>query len=225
MANEIKENGRSPFHQFIEAEDTLVVMLDHQAGIMQTVQDIDPLTLRTNVLALAEAAKVFELPVVLSASAPEGPNGPIMPELVEVLPDAPYFPRPGQINAWDNRDVREAIEATGRKTIIMAGTVSSVCLAFPAIDAVANGYRVYGVLDASGTWSKMASDATIARLTQAGVIVTDVLSVMAELQRDWRNPTAEQFAGLYARYLPAYGSLIDSFGAASKAAVGASYGS
>jgi nicotinamidase-related amidase len=192
-----------------------MILLDHQTGIMQTVQDIDPLTLRSNVVALAKTAEVFGLPTVLSASAPEGPNGPLLPELRELHPEAPYVARPGQINAWDNRDFREAVEATGRGTLIMAGTVSSVCLAYPAIDAVANGYRVYGVIDASGTWSRLAEEATIARLTQAGVIVTDTLSMMAELQRDWRNPTAEQFAGLYHDHLPAYGGLMESFAAAT----------
>ena len=206
---------RADVHQFIDPADTALVLLDHQSGILPTVTDLTPAELRNNVVALAKAARAFDLPAVLTSSAPDGPNGPLLPELVATLPEAPNVARPGQINAWDDREFRTAIQATGRRTLIMAGTVSSVCLMFPAIDAVANGYRVYGVVDASGTWSKMASDAAIARLTQAGVIVTDTLSVLAELQRDWRNPTAEAFAGLYHQYLPTYGSTLDSFAAAT----------
>lgn len=217
-APERTARGRSPVHRFVDPADTVLALLDHQTGILQTVTDLDPQVLRGNVLALAKAARVFDLPTVLTSSAPDGPNGPLLPELVDLLPDAPSIARPGQINAWDNRAFREAVQATGRGTIIMAGTVSSVCLMFPAIDAVANGYRVYGVVDASGTWSTMAGDATIARLTQAGVIVTDTLSVLAELQRDWRHPTAGAFAQLYHDHLPAYGSLMDSYAAATKQA-------
>ena len=101
---------------------------------------------------------------------PDGPNGPLIPEIHQAAPHAQFVARQGQINAWDMPNFVKAIEATGRKTLIIAGTLTSVCLAFPCISAKAAGYKVYAVVDASGNWSKMATDLTIARIVQAGVI-------------------------------------------------------
>lgn len=90
-------------------------------------------------------------------------------------PHAQYVGRRGEINVWDSPDFVKAVEATGRKTLILAGTLTSVCMAFPSISAVAAGYKVYAVVDASGNWSKMATDLTVARIVQAGVIPIDTL--------------------------------------------------
>ena len=129
-----------------------------------------------------------------------------------MAPHAQFIPRQGQINAWDMPDFVKAIEATKRKTLIIAGTLTSVCLAFPSISAVAAGYRVYSVVDASGNWSKLATDLTIARLAQAGAIPIDTFAVIGELQKTWNRPEAQDFAELFGDYLvPHYRLLMESY--------------
>jgi nicotinamidase-related amidase len=119
----------------LNKDDAVVLMVDHQAGLISLVQDYTPNEFKNNVLALAASAKFFGLPTILTTSFENGPNGPIVPELKEMFPDAPYIPRPGQINAWDNPDFVEAIRKTGRKQLIVAGVVTDVCVAFVALSA------------------------------------------------------------------------------------------
>jgi len=167
--------------------------------------------LRANVVALAKAAKLAGIPVITTASAPEGPNGPVIPEIREILPQAVYIPRNGEINAWDNPQFVAAVERTGRKTLIVAGTWTSICLAHPSLSAVQAGYQVYAVVDASGTVSKMAQEITLARLQQAGVIPIDTVAVAGELQKSWNRPDAGEWAALYAELAPNYQLLIESY--------------
>ena len=156
-----------------------MLLIDHQSGLFNVVHDIPVADLRRNVTALAKVATFLKIPVITTASVPDGPNGPLIPEIHQLAPHASYVARQGQINAWDMPDFVKAIEETGRKTLVIAATQTSVCLAFPAICAVAAGYKVYAVVDASGNWSKMATDLTIARLAQAGVIPIDTLAVVS----------------------------------------------
>ena len=142
---------------------------------------------KNNVLALANTAKFFDLPVILTTSFEDGPNGPLMQQLIELFPNAPKIARPGQINAWDNDEFVKAIEATGKKQLIIAGVVTDVCVAFPALSAINAGYEVFVVTDASGTFSKQVADAALMRMAHGGVQLMNWFSVAAELQRDWRN--------------------------------------
>src|SRR5207244_7654384 len=132
------------------------------------VLDIDLPTLRAHVTALAKVARLAKIPTFTTASVPDGPNGPLIPEIHKFNPEAVYIARTGQINAWDNPAWVEAIKKTGRKTLLIAGTLTSVCMAFPTFSALDAGYRVFCVIDASGNWSKMATDITAARVTRAG---------------------------------------------------------
>ena len=116
-----------------------------------------------------------------------------------------------EINAWDNPEFVAAVKATGRKTLIIAGTITSVCMAFPAIAAVADGYKVFAVIDASGTYSKMAQEITLARVVQAGVVPMDTAAVASELQRTWNRPDAAEWAEVYTKVFPAYQLLIESY--------------
>lgn len=130
----------------------------------------------------------------------------------EHAPHAVYVPRTGQINAWDNPPFVEEIKKTGRKTVIIAGTLTSVCMAFPAISAVREGYKAYCVVDASGNWSKMATDITIARVTQAGAIPTDTFAIVAELMQTWNRPEGSKFADILANHVcPEYKCLMESY--------------
>jgi nicotinamidase-related amidase len=196
----------------IDPDDAVMLLIDHQSGLFQLVKDMDMLTLRHNVIALAKASRIAKVPTFTTASVPDGPNGPLIPEIHECNPDAIYIPRTGQINAWDNPKWVEAIEHTGRKTLIIAGTLTSVCLAFPAISAVEAGYKVFTVIDASGNWSSMATDITLARVVQAGAIPTDTFAVLAELMVTWNRPDALEFAAIMKEHVvPHYQLLFDSY--------------
>ncbi|MDW3096569.1 MAG: isochorismatase family protein [Alphaproteobacteria bacterium] len=184
-------------------------MIDHQTGLMVGLGDEHPTVLKNNILALSNIAKTIGLPSVVTASLPEGPNGPVMPEIVEIL-EAKVIEREGQINAWDSKAYREAIEKTGRQKIIMAGIVTDVCLLFPALSAIAEGYDVYAVIDASGTWNKTVQEVTIHRLAQAGVKVTTWASVLAEIMNDWRSEHGEALGGVLAAYTTKYGYVMNS---------------
>ncbi len=153
MSTPANFNGQRPV---IDANDAVMLLIDHQSGLFQTVADMPMTELRARAAALASIATLSKLPVITTASVPQGPNGPLIPEIHQNAPHAQYVARKGEINAWDNPDFVAAVKATGRKTLIIAGTITSVCMAFPSISAVAEGYKVFAVIDASGTYSKMA---------------------------------------------------------------------
>ncbi len=199
----------------LSKEDAVVLLIDHQAGLISLVQDYSPNEFKNNVLALAESAKFFNLPVILTTSFEKGPNGPLVPELKESHPNAPYIARPGQINAWDNEDFVKAVKDTGRKQLVMAGIVTDVCVAFPALSAIEDGYEVFVVVDASGTFNKDVRDAALMRMQAAGVQMMSWFSVASELHRDWRNDI-EGLAALLSKYTPNYRSLMTSYFATQK---------
>jgi len=201
----------SPPKVLIDPADTVILLLDHQAGLFQTVKDVPVGELRTNTVILAKLAKIAKCPLITTASEPNGPNGPLMPEIKAAAPDAIYVPRKGEISAWDNEDFVKAVKATGRKTLVIAGVWTSVCVAFPALQAKAEGFKVYFVTDASGDPSPMASQTTVARLAQAGVVPMSTNAVFCELQRTWNRPDAAQYAELYAMYAPNYQAVMESY--------------
>lgn len=195
----------------IDINDIAMLLIDHQSGLFNLVQDMPVSQLRNNIIALAKVATMLKIPVITTASVPEGPNGPVIPEIQQFAPHVKYVPRQGQINAWDVPMFVRAVEETKRKTLVMTGTLTSVCLAFPAICAKAAGYRVYAVVDASGNSSKMATDLTIARLAQAGVIPVDTFAIIGELQQTWNRPDALDYANLFGEHLlPNYRLLMES---------------
>lgn len=126
----------------LNKDDAAVLLVDHQTGLLSLVRDIQPDTFKNNVLALADLANYFKLPTILTTSFEDGPNGPLVPELKELFPNAPYIARPGQINAWDNEDFVAAVKATGKKQLIIAGVVTEVCVAFPTLSALAEEFEV-----------------------------------------------------------------------------------
>jgi isochorismate hydrolase len=134
-----------------------------------------------------------------------------MPEIHQYAPHAVFVPRKGEVNAWDNDDFVKAVRATGRKTLIMAGVWTSVCVMFPALDATAAGFKVYAVMDASGDPSEMSSRTTLARFAQAGVIPTSTNAVLCEIHRTWNRPEAAELAKLYVMTAPNYGAVIESY--------------
>ena len=149
-----KETGKP----LLDPSDTVILLLDHQSGLFQTVKDISLAELRTNTLVLAKLATLLKIPVITTASEPNGPNGPLMPEIHQFAPHAVYVPRKGEVNAWENEDFVKAVRATGKKTLIMSGVWTSVCVMFPELDAKAEGFKVYAVIDASGDPSVIFRD-------------------------------------------------------------------
>jgi len=193
-----------------------LVLVDHQAGLLLGVHDHDQEELRRNVIALTKIAKAYHLPAVITTSADDGPNGALLPEVAAELPDAVVVRRPGEIDAFDNGKFAAAVKATGRQQLIVAGISTDVCVTFAALSAVATGYQVHAVLDASGTWNALASQAAQTRMLSAGVVLNSTVAIAAELQSDWRNNGAQQLAELMAGYaIPFYGSLI-SYAASSR---------
>jgi len=196
----------------IDPNDAVMLLIDHQSGLFQLVADMDMPTLRNNVSALAKVAHLGKIPMFTTASVPDGPNGPLIPEIHKYNPDAVYIPRTGQINAWDNPKWVEAIQKTGRKTLLIAGTLTSVCMAFPTLSALAAGYKVFNVIDASGNWSKMATDITLARCVQAGAMPIDTYAVLAEIMSTWNRADAMEFAAIMVDHIvPHYRLLIESY--------------
>jgi nicotinamidase-related amidase len=200
----------------LNKDDAVVLLVDHQTGLISLVQDFSPNEFKNNVLALADLAKFFNLPTILTTSFEQGPNGPLVPELKEMFPDAPYIARPGQINAWDNEDFVKAIKATGRKQIIIAGVVTDVCVAFPTLSALAEGFDVFVVTDASGTFNTTVQQAAWSRMTQAGAQMMNWFSVACELHRDWRNDI-EGLGNLLSQRIPNYRNLMNSYSAITAA--------
>ena len=193
----------------LDKNDVAVLLVDHQTGLLSLVRDIDPDKFKNNVLALADIAKYFNLPTILTTSFETGPNGPLVPELKEIFPDAPYIARPGQINAWDNEDFVKAVKATGKKQLLIAGVVTEVCVTFPTLSALAEDFDVFVVTDASGTFNEMTRNAAWSRMEQAGAQLMSWFGVAGELHRDWRNDV-EGLGTLFSNHIPDYRNLINS---------------
>ena len=194
----------------LDKSNAAVLLVDHQTGLLSLVRDIDPDRFKNNVLALADLAKYFKLPTILTTSFEDGPNGPLVPELKKAFPDAPYIARPGQINAWDNEDFVKAVNATGKKQLIVAGVVTEVCVAFPALSALAEGFEVFVVTDASGTFNELTRHSAWDRMSVAGAQLMTWFAVACELHRDWRNDI-EGLGTLFANHIPDYRNLINSY--------------
>ena len=194
----------------IDKDNVAVLLVDHQTGLLSLVRDIPPEKFKNDVLALVGLAKAFNLPTVLTTSFEQGPNGPLLPEIKALLPNAPYIARPGQINAWDNEDFVNAIKATGKKQIIIAGIVTEVCVEFPTLSALEEGFEVFVVSDASGTFNQITREAAWNRMSQAGANMMSWFNTACELQRDWRNDV-EGLGGLFSKYIPDYNNLMNSY--------------
>jgi nicotinamidase-related amidase len=191
----------------IARNEAAVLMVDHQCGLIALVRDYTPGEFKNSVLALADMARYFRLPTVLTTSFEEGPNGPIMPELKEMFPDAPFIARPGQINACDNDDFVKAVKDMGRKQLLIAGIVTEVCVAFPALSALEAGYEVFVVTDASGTFDTASREAAWLRMTAARAQLVNWFAAASELHRDWRNDV-EGFGKLLVEHTPIYKALM-----------------
>lgn len=194
----------------LDKDNAAVLLVDHQTGLLSLVRDFDPDKFKNNVLAVADMAEYFNLPTVLTTSFEDGPNGPIVPELKEKFPDAPFIPRPGQINAWDNEDFVKAVKATGKKQLIIAGVVTEVCVSFPTLSAIEEGFEVFVVTDASGTFNEVTRHSAWSRMEHAGAQLMTWFGVACELHRDWRNDI-EGLGALFSNHIPDYRNLMNAY--------------
>jgi nicotinamidase-related amidase len=178
--------GRS--YQRLTADNSVLVLIDHQVGHLLTIKDIDQEELRHNVVASARAARVLGIPVILTSTAPKI-FGPTLPELTDALPGIENIER-SIINAWEDPRIKQAIKETGRQKILFAALTTHVCLAFPSISAASEGYDTYALLDSSGTWNDTLRLSAIAQMQQAGVIISSGFAAFIEIVHDNANPIA-----------------------------------
>lgn len=193
-------------------ENAALVMIDHQTGLLSACRDIPTEQLHNNIVALAKIGKAFALPVVLTQGGHGGENsgGPLMRELVELFPDVSIVDR-HHVNAYDDPKFRQAIKETNRKKLIMAGCTTDVCLAFPAMSAVADGYDVYAVIDASGNWDMLTTMCAVMRMQHAGVIPTNWVGIWGELLRDHENPLDQELMQYVGEAIPALGMVTNNW--------------
>lgn len=179
-------------------ENSALLLIDHQIGTMQLIRTMPFEDAKRFSLALAKAAKILDMPVVLTTSQEDRAQGPLLPELEQILPEAfaARVKRAGIVNAWDDPNFKAAVEATGRKNIVVAGVTTDVCLVFTAIDAVADGYRVQAVMDASGSPYELSEDMSRRRMEDAGVVLTATNTVIAELAQNWSTPQGQELIAL-----------------------------
>ncbi|MDR3565279.1 MAG: isochorismatase family protein [Negativicutes bacterium] len=175
----------------LSRDNAVLLLVDHQVGLISGVRDTTVGDLKHNVVALAKAAKTLGIPVIITATMPEGMWGPTMPELTDALPGVQVLNRT-MINAWDDPAVKAAIEKTGRTQVLIAGVSLEVCAAFPALSAKAEGYDTRVVLDASGTFNDAKRTTGLQRLQGAGVPVTDYATAAVEMLRSNDDPLAHQ---------------------------------
>ena len=171
------------------AENTAMLLIDHQVGTMGWVRSLDLQEMKTNTVVLAKAAKIVGMQVVLTSSMEEAAQGRLMPELEEIFPEAyaGRIRRGGIVNCWEDPDFFNAAKDTECSCLIMAGVTTDVCLAPPAISAVQDGKRVIAVVDASGSPTKMADEIAIRQMEKGGVEVTTTNALIAELASDWSS--------------------------------------
>jgi nicotinamidase-related amidase len=161
-----------------------LLLIDYQPEMIFAVSSIDGVMLINNAVGLAKAAKLFNVPTIMTSIAEKSFSGPIIEQLQNVIPQKPYIDRT-TMNCWEDTRIVDAVKKIGRKKIILAGLWTEVCVAFPALLAIEQGYEVYVVVDACGGTSPVAHKAAIKRMVQAGGTSITWLQFMLELQRDW----------------------------------------
>ena len=176
--------GSSGFTELLNPQNCALLFIDHQPAMTFGVASIDRQTLINNCVGLAKAAKIFSIPTILTAVESKSFSGAIWPQLTSLFPDSKILER-SSMNSWEDAALVAAVKATGRKKLIIAALWTEVCLAFPALCALAEGFQVYAVEDCSGGTSITAHEAALQRITQAGGVRTTWVCTMLEWQRDW----------------------------------------
>jgi nicotinamidase-related amidase len=172
------------YTEFLTAQNALLTLIDYQPAMFFGVQSHDRMLVAHNASILAKAAKLFRIPTILSTVAKDSFSGEFTPEITSLFPGQKVIDRTA-INAWLDKNFRDAVKTAGRKKIIVAGLWTEACVLFPAIDLLRAGYEVYVPTDACGDVSKEAHERSVQRLIQAGAVPITSLQVLFELQQDW----------------------------------------
>jgi nicotinamidase-related amidase len=183
----------SQYNKLYTPQDSAIVFIDHQPQMLFGVSGIDRAAFINNVTLIARAAKEYNVPTVLTAVETEGFSGYVFPQLLDVFPGQPVVER-SSMNSWDDPGFRKAVEATGRKNILMTGLWTEVCITWPTLDMLGAGYNIYVVEDCCGATSATAQAAALSRMVQAGAIRVTTIAAILEWQRDWKNK--EHYNGL-----------------------------
>jgi nicotinamidase-related amidase len=196
-------------HGLLTPENCTVIFIDHQPQMAFGVANIDRQTLKNNTIALAKSAKVFNVPTILTTVETKAFSGYMWPELLDVFPGQEPIER-SSMNSWEDVNFKAAVEKAGRKKLVMAALWTEVCLAFPTIQAIEDGYEVYIVVDASGGTSQVAHDTAITRMVQAGAVPVTWQQVLLEFQRDWaKKETYNAVIDIVSQHSGAYGMGVD----------------
>jgi nicotinamidase-related amidase len=197
------------YSELLDPQNCAVIFIDFQPQMVFGVANMDRQTLFNNVLLLAKAAKIFQVPTILTTVESKGFSGNMWPQLLDIFPNQEPIER-SSMNSWEDEKFVAAVKATGRKKLVMAALWTEVCLAFPALQALTAGYEVYGVEDASGGTSVTAHNAAMRRIEQAGVVPVTALQVLLEFQRDWaRQDTYDAVIEVVKEHGGAYGQGVE----------------
>jgi nicotinamidase-related amidase len=200
----------NPKLDVLTPQNSQLIFIDHQPQMAFGVQSIDRQVLKNNVVGLAKAARVFNIPTTLTTVETTSFSGHTYPELLDVFPGQPILERTS-MNSWDDQKVRDALAANGRKKVVVAGLWTEVCNTTFALCAMLEGdYEIYMVSDASGGTSKEAHDMAMLRMVQAGVVPVTWQQVLLEWQRDWaRRETYDAVIKIVTEHSGAYGMGVD----------------
>jgi nicotinamidase-related amidase len=197
------------YHRLFTPNDTAVAFIDLQPQMLFGVANMDRAALVNNTVLLAKVAKEFGVPTVVTAVETESFSGYVHPQLLDVFPGQPIIER-SSMNSWDDRGFRKAIEATGKKRILLTGLWTEVCITWPALDMMAAGYEIYVVEDCCGATSTAAHEAALSRMVQGGAVRLTTIAAALEWQRDWANREHyDALMGLLKQHAGAYGAGIE----------------
>ena len=185
-------------------ENSALVLVDYQVGTLQLIRSNSSDQSLRNAVMLAKAAKAYGMPIVLTTSQEDHIQGPLASALQHISPEAykNRVKRVGVVNAWADPNFSAAVEATGRKKLIMGGVTTDICLIFPSISAVQAGFDVQAVMDASGSSYEMQEEMSRRRMERAGVVLTTTNTIIAELVQDWSSPQGSQLVMLLVATAP-----------------------
>ena len=197
------------YQKLYTPQDAAVVFIDHQPQMTFGVANVDRATLINNVVLLAKVAKEYKVPTVLTAVETEGFSGYVWPQLLDVFPGHEVIERTS-MNSWDDEGFRKAIKATGRKNILLCGLWTEVCVTWPTIEMLGEGYNIYVVEDCCGATSQAAHDAALSRMVQAGAVRVTTIAGLLEFQRDWKNREHyDALMNILKQHAGAYGSGVE----------------
>lgn len=179
-------------------ENAAMLLIDHQVGTMAWTHSHDINLVKQNAIKLAKIAKALNLPVILTSSMENYVQGPLIPELQEILPEAyeARIQRPGIVNAMHHEGFNDAVKALGRKKLFVAGVTTEICVTFPVLQMLDEGYEVQVSADASASYTKYGDNLALERMRQAGAIITTVDQIISELAIDWTSPNGEKLVGI-----------------------------